>query len=376
MEVTLNDAFSFEAVTSKWHLLVVVFFFESFLRILEVITKDDRGKPKYTLLSPIYFCMIAPVFYLMLLILRVPVSAAEDAGYFFPSLDGDVSAACQDMDCSPGDSPSLWDSIVHDGSMWDMWTIIDIPTISWLAVWDSIPTLMALSLFSLIHVPINIPAFALSTNTEADMNNELVAHGYSNMISGLVGGLQNYMAYTQSALYHKSGGTGKQSGLAVAFVTALLFVIGPTIASFIPRCMAGTLLLHVGLDLFLEGVLDSFPKFDRLEYAGIWLIVVIMTMYGMDAAMIAGGIAAVSTYAVQSIAYLSPIRGSMSAVTLRSSNGNRSLDADAILDSLTLGRSRIQVVQLQGHLFFGTSNVRIISRLSPRFPSNVSFSHL
>jgi SulP family sulfate permease len=354
LEVTINDAFSIDAITSKWNLLAVIFLFEVVLRILERITKDDHGKPKYTLLSPIYFCMITPVFYFMLFILRVPVSAAEDAGYFFPSLDSDVSVACQGIDCSTGASPSFWDSVVHDGGMWDMWTIINIPTVSWLAVWDSIPTLLALSIFSLIHVPINIPAFALSTNTEADMNNELIAHGYSNMISGLVGGLQNYMAYTQSALYDKSGGTGKQSGAAVALVTSLLFFIGPTIASFIPRCMAGTLLLHVGLDLFLEGVFDSFSKFDRLEYAGIWLIVAVMTMYGMDAAMIAGGIAAVSTYAVQSIAYLSPIRGSMSAVTLRSSNGNRSLQAEAILDSPAVGRSRILVVQLQGHLFFGT----------------------
>lgn len=45
--------------------------------------------------------------------------------------------------------------------------------------------------------------------------------------------------------------------------------------------MAGTLLLHVGLDLFLEGVWDSYGSFDALEYAGVWLIVVVMTLYGM-----------------------------------------------------------------------------------------------
>ena len=39
--------------------------------------------------------------------------------------------------------------------------------------------------------------------------------------------------------------------------------------------MAGALLLHVGIDLFLEGVWDSFGKFDLLEYAGIWLIVIV-----------------------------------------------------------------------------------------------------
>jgi MFS superfamily sulfate permease-like transporter len=48
--------------------------------------------------------------------------------------------------------------------------------------------------------PINIPAFALSTKVDVDMNQELIAHGYSNLIAGFCGGLQNYMAYTQSVL--------------------------------------------------------------------------------------------------------------------------------------------------------------------------------
>jgi MFS superfamily sulfate permease-like transporter len=74
------------------------------------------------------------------------------------------------------------------------------------------------------------------------------------------------MAYTQSMVYFKSGGTGRMSSLAVAAFTTLLFFIGPQIASYLPRCMAGTLLLHCGVDLFLEGVYDSFGKYDS-EYA-------------------------------------------------------------------------------------------------------------
>ena len=70
-------------------------------------------------------------------------------------------------------------------------------------------------------------------------------------------GLQNYMAYTQSVIYARSNGGGKASSLAMVIVSSLLFFIGPTIASFIPRCMAGVLLLHVGIDLFLEGIYDS-----------------------------------------------------------------------------------------------------------------------
>lgn len=95
-----------------------------------------------------------------------------------------------------------------------------------------------------------------------------------------MGGLQNYLAYTQSVLYYKSGGFGAASGITVAVMTVGLFVVGPTIASYIPRCMAGTLLVHVGIDLFLEGVYDSWGKFDHLEYAGIWLIVLVMSTWG------------------------------------------------------------------------------------------------
>jgi SulP family sulfate permease len=339
IEVTIAEGFSIEAAGEKWILLSMVIIFEVILRMLQKATEDKEGKSKYTLLAPIYFCLITPIFYLILATLQVSIQDAEDAGFFFPSLDSDDS-----------ESSSI-DRMGHV-HFWDMFTIIEFSTVSWTAIYHCIPTLVALTMFSLIHVPINIPAFAQSAQQEADMNRELVAHGYSNIIAGMFGGLQNYMAYTQSILYHKSGGTGRESGIAVAIVTSLTFFVGPAIGSYIPRCMAGTLLLHVGIDLFLEGVYDSYGGFDNLEYSGIWLIVVIMTLYGMEAAMIAGIIAAVSTYAVQSVAYLSPIRGHMPATTLRSSQMNRNPAAQNILNS-DQGRSRILVIQLQGHLFFG-----------------------
>ena len=89
------------------------------------------------------------------------------------------------------------------------------------------------------------------------------------------------MAYTQSILYAKSGGYGKGSGVAVAIISSILFLVGPFVASLIPRCMAGTLLLHVGIDLFLEGIFDTWGKFERLEYIGTVIITIVMTIYGM-----------------------------------------------------------------------------------------------
>mmetsp|Transcript_20108 Transcript_20108/g.22777 ORF Transcript_20108/g.22777 Transcript_20108/m.22777 type:complete len:750 (-) Transcript_20108:906-3155(-) len=308
IEVTINDTFSIQNILSNpkyIHQLSFVVLFEIILRIFEklnhVFGKD--GKPKFSLLSPIYFCSITPVFYIALWVLNVQKETAEENGYFFPSLDNEcTSHGCSSESSlsslsSSSSSPSsslissslsFLTSTFHQNGLFDIWTVIDFRNVSWGAIIESFPTLIALTIFSLIHVPINIPAFAISTNTEADMNQELIAHGYSNFISGCLGGLQNYMAYTQSVLYDRSGGYGKPSSIAVAIVTSILFFVGPTIASYIPRAMAGTLIVHVGIDLFLEGVYDTLGKFERLEYAGIWLIAIVMAMFGMDAAMIAG----------------------------------------------------------------------------------------
>lgn len=73
----------------------------------------------------------------------------------------------------------------------------------------------------------------------------------------------------------------------------------------------------------------------------------------MEAALLAGAISALLTYAIQSITYPKPIRGSMTAATLRSSEWNRSPHAFEVLDSDSTGRLRVHVIQLQGHLFFG-----------------------
>jgi len=49
----------------------------------------------------------------------------------------------------------------------------------------------ALSFFGILHVPINIPALAIAAQEDdLNLNRELIAHGFSNAISGFVGSIQ------------------------------------------------------------------------------------------------------------------------------------------------------------------------------------------
>ena len=241
LEVTSNSLFGAKML-EKFHLLIPTFCFEVILRLLSHWA-HNTGR-RLPLLSPMYFIAITPFFYGLL----ASGIIGYDQEYFFPEVVRDCSS--EDDEC-------------QSVSLWTVFTLLDFQNVSWSAVSQSLPTVIALILFSLIHVPINAPALSVSCNKEVDMNQELRAHGYSNALSGICfGGLQNYLAYTQSVIYSSSGGEGKVSSLAVAVLTTCLFFVGPKIVRFLPRCMAGTLLFHCGVDLFMEGVWESVGTYD------------------------------------------------------------------------------------------------------------------
>jgi SulP family sulfate permease len=109
-EVTIADALSFQSLIDRWELWIVIVGLEMLLRFLERTTTISKGKPKFALLSPVYFCMITPFFYLVLWITRTPVSMANDYGYFFPPLIND------------GDHEE--DSVMSNyGTPWDVWKV-------------------------------------------------------------------------------------------------------------------------------------------------------------------------------------------------------------------------------------------------------------
>lgn len=148
----LASIYSFFFEISIFQLWIVAFLFEILLRIL---LKTKLNSP---ILPPFYFICIPPMFYIGLYLFDISTSQAHKDGWFFESTE-DVN-------------PLL------------LWQLMDIRAVDWTIVLSSIPTVMALTIFSIMHVPINIPSLSLSVKQHIDMNNELIAHGISNIVSG------------------------------------------------------------------------------------------------------------------------------------------------------------------------------------------------
>ena len=165
VEVATNTKFSFTVsgirqLLNNFHLFAVVLFFEILLRIFLWITQNKDGRPRYPLLTPAYFCMITPLFYCAVWLLKVDKEQITNAGYFFPATTVTPTCNGQSTQCTKSTLPTLFGG----GHVWDLIKVIHIRHISWKAVTDSLGTIAALVSFSALHIPINIPAFAISTD--------------------------------------------------------------------------------------------------------------------------------------------------------------------------------------------------------------------
>jgi len=139
--------------------------------------------------------------------------------------------------------------------------------VRWDAIWATVPAMLALTFFGVLHVPINIPALGFEYQEDnLNLDRELMAHGASNALSGFMGSIQNYLVYSNSLLFIRAGAVGRLSGIMLAFFTIMIMVVGGPIIGFIPVMMVGCLIFILGIDLLEEAVLAPIKKLTLLEY--------------------------------------------------------------------------------------------------------------
>jgi sulfate permease, SulP family len=145
--------------------------------------------------------------------------------------------------------------------------ISDFKLVHWDAIADTVPAMFALTFFGILHVPINVPALAFNIGEDdCNLDRELIAHGVSNVLSGFAGSIQNYLVYTNSVLFIRTGGDGRLAGIMLAVFTVGVLMIGPVIIGFIPVMMVGVLIFVLGFELFIEAVWEPRRKLKLLEY--------------------------------------------------------------------------------------------------------------
>jgi len=213
-----------------------------------------------------------------------------------------------------------------------------------------VPAMFALTFFGILHVPINVPALALNTGEDhADLDHELKLHGYSNMISGFAGSIQNYLVYANTLFFIRSGGDSRLAGVELAVLTFLVMTIGPSLIGYIPVMMVGVLIFDLGFELLLEAVWQPRKKLKLLEYLTVIAIVLIMGVHDFVVGIGVGILLAFISLIFQA-SRVSAVKATYSG-EVAGSTVRRNPTQQHYLRQV--GR-QINVIKLAGYLFFGT----------------------
>ncbi|GAA6055562.1 hypothetical protein JCM3770_002489 [Rhodotorula araucariae] len=302
--------------------------------VLAIALRLITAKFSHPLIFPAYFLAIPPVFYAITLSARIPLEHLRETGYVF-----EVSGV--------------------DNAWWEYVTHFNLRKTDWGALVETLPTQFALVFFGLLHVPINVPSLAISIGEDnVDTNRELVAHGISNVASGLLGSVPNYLVYVNSVLFIQNGGTTRISGFLLALGSVGVLLAGPGLIGYLPVCVVAALIFILGIDLVKEAVWDTYSRVSTFEYATIWIIILTMTVFDFTIGLAVGLILACVSFVIMSSqrrAIRSILSGSSAHSTVRRHPKQSAWLAD-------VGR-QIRIVKLQGFLFFGTiSNVEVTVR--------------
>ncbi|KAL8730597.1 MAG: hypothetical protein Q9181_004596 [Wetmoreana brouardii] len=228
--------------------------------------------------------------------------------------------------------------------------IADFEAVDWTALVDTIPTMLALTFFGIIHVPINVPALGFTMGEDdVDVDRELKAHGWSNALSGCCGSIQNYLVYTNSVLFVRSGGNSRVAGVMLAMATFGVLISGPLIIGFIPIMVVGALIFFLGIDLMREALADTWGKVHRLEYLTIIIIVVTMGAWDFVIGILVGILLACVSFVLQT-SRVSAIRNSLPGSVAASTVRRHPIQNRFLQDA----GKQIYVMKLAGYLFFGT----------------------
>lgn len=222
--------------------------------------------------------------------------------------------------------------------------------VDWWCIAKQLPTMLALTFFGILHIPINVPALAATVKMDQiDVDRELVAHGYSNVLSGLLGSIQNYLVYTNSVLFIRAGADARLAGVLLAIATGGVMVVGPVLIGYIPVCVVGALIYLLGYELLKEALYDTWGKLRKLEYSTIFIIVVVMGAWDFVYGVLVGILLACLLFVIEA-ARRPVVKGIYTGVVARSTVLRHPKQQEFLKD---VG-DQICVLKLQGTVFFGS----------------------
>jgi SulP family sulfate permease len=259
-------------------------------------------------------------------------------------------------------------SFAAAGGQWRLPLAPDVLVqVEWLALLAALPNLLPMLLIGVIVLPLNVTGIELIVQRDIDLNRELTVAGVTNLAGGLAGATVGFHALSRSGLNHKLSGGSRITSLATAAFCALSALLGPLMLTYAPKLVLGGLLAYLGFEIALDWLVAARRRFPRLEYVIVIVIALVSAAFGFLQGMVVGLVAAVLLFIIN-YSRINVVRHVLTGLTYQSrvTRGSRQR---ALLQR---HGEQIQILQLQGYLFFGTANSlleQVRARLNADLPA-------
>lgn len=246
------------------------------------------------------------------------------------------------------------------GSLWTPLNFAALAGVDWSVILTQIGKLVSVAVVSMIALLLNANALELATRKDIDLNRELVAAGFGNLLGGLGGSPVGYQTIGMSALAHRMGGGSRSTTLIATLMIGAALLFGASVLSFFPKAILGGLLFYLGLSFLVEWVVDSWKTLPHTDYFLVLIILVIVAGVGFLQGVGAGVVIAVILFAVN-YSRVEFVKDTLTGLSYRS-NMERPIEHRQLLDEQG---GQVYVLRLQGFLFFGTAQ-NLLNRIRQR----------
>jgi SulP family sulfate permease len=231
------------------------------------------------------------------------------------------------------------------------WSAQAIAHYPWADLPDFSGNLIAVMFVTASSALFNTAGIEVAAGREANLERELSATGFANILAGIFGGYPGCVSVSRTVLNFSAGGSRRLSGLTAAAISGSMLLFAPALLGVMPKFVLGGLLLYLGGDTAYRWIVQSRRRLSLSEYLSLLAIIVIILKWGFIAGILIGVVIGCTTFAL-SASRIDCIKFSFDGSEYRSSL-DRSRDDQAVLS--THG-GKIRGLNLQSYLFFGSAN--------------------
>ncbi|MGB1253152.1 MAG: SulP family inorganic anion transporter, partial [Candidatus Promineifilaceae bacterium] len=238
-----------------------------------------------------------------------------------------------------------------DGAQLRLFTLAELGSIQWGAIWRESGSLIVLAIASAIAMLLNNSGFELSVNADFDPSHDLKITGLGNVLAGLLGGWPSYMTPAWSLLNSKDNKQNPLGAPLSAIASGILLWNATKLLAFLPRFVAGAAIGYLGVVFLIDWVILPAKRLAWIEYAMLLFVVSVIAFFGLLEGVAAGLVMAVILFVIN-YARVSVLRHRLSGTYQQS----RVTRPAAHRDYLRENGEQTQILQLHGYVFFGTAN--------------------